>query len=171
MRYILLGDFVGWVMWCARNCYGVVFLDEIYFEVHKCGFTCALFVGLLGGVVLVWPPLFCRIVSLVYPRWHCIVIVASVLGGTSWLQGPSLVFLHGLILKGVGCIWWLACQFVAGRLMRLAIARGWSRGCFLILGFILTWLLEGESSGPYVELVALSSMAWDHGWCCFWGHQ
>ena len=47
------------------------------------GFTLALFVGLLGGAVLCWHPLFCRIILLVHPCWRRINVVASALGGAS----------------------------------------------------------------------------------------
>ena len=57
----------------------------------------------LGGAVLVWHPLFCRIIWLVYPCRCQIIVVASILGGASRLRGVSLVVSRRLILVRVGC--------------------------------------------------------------------
>ena len=92
---------LGWLARRARNCCGVVFLNDVYFGVRKCGFICALVVGLLGGDVLSWHPLFCHIILLVHPCRPRIVVVASIFGGASRLRALSLVVSRHLILVRV----------------------------------------------------------------------
>ena len=85
----LIGDLIHWLLEGLRGC----------------GFTPALFDGLLGGAVFPWHPLFYRIILLVHSRWH-------------------------LILVRAGWFWWWACYLFVGRLTLVAVACNQSQGSF-----------------------------------------
>ena len=104
----------------------LVISNDLCSELHRCNFARALFVVLQ-----------CEVVFSRYP----FLIPHHFVGPSS--SAPYYCTLD--IGEGWMVSWW-ACSQVSGRLV-LLVARSWSQGCLFVfitlVGFILSWLLEG----------------------------